>query len=230
MKSFRFLDLIMVAFVAVLLCSNLIGPAKVVSLDAPLFGTVSFTAAVLFFPISYVFGDILTEVYGYGRTRRVIWTGFAAIIFAAAMAALTMALPPAADWPHQAAYETVFGSTWRIVAASIVAYLAGEFVNSFVMAKMKIWSGGRNLWQRTISSTILGQAVDTALFFTVAFYGSGMIPDALLVSIAMTEFVIKIAIEALLTPVTYAVVGSLKRAEQIDHFDRDTNFSPFAVR
>ncbi len=228
MRNARYFDLVVAAFVAVLICSNLIGPAKVVTLHLPVLGDQSFSAAVLFFPISYVFGDVLTEVYGYAAARRVIWVGFAALLFAAAMAALTVALPPAADWPHQAAYVTVFGSTWRIVAASMIAYFCGAFVNAFVLAKMKLWSGGRHLWQRTIGSTIAGQAVDTALFFPIAFLGTGLIPPDLLLTIAITEFVMKVGIEAVLTPLTYRIVHALKRVEHVDVYDRNTNFSPFA--
>jgi queuosine precursor transporter len=229
MRQFRYFDLVMAAFVAVLLCSNLIGPAKVVTVDLPLWGALSFSAAVLYFPISYVFGDVLTEVYGYAAARRVIWTGFAAVAFASAMAALTVWLPPDSTWPHQAAYETVFGSTWRIVVASMIAYFCGSFVNAFVLAKMKLWTGGRHLWTRTIGSTMIGQAVDTGLFFPIAFLGSSLFPQELLLTVALTEFCMKVGIEAALTPATYRIVGALKRTEQVDTYDRDTKFSPFAA-
>lgn len=228
-RAYRYFPLITAAFVTVLLCSNLIGPAKVVELSLPVVGAISFSAAVLFFPFSYVFGDILTEVYGYARARRVIWTGFAALLFASTMSALTVALPFAADWPHQAAYETVFGSTWRIVAASMLAYFCGELVNSYVLARMKVAMAGRALWLRTIGSTLIGEAVDTAIFFPIAFWGSGLIPDELLLAIAITEYVLKVLIEVLFTPGTYAIVGALKRAEREDYYDRDTDFSPFRI-
>jgi queuosine precursor transporter len=228
-RPFRYFDLVMVAFVTVLLCSNLIGPAKVVTATLPWWGPISFSAAVLFFPIAYVFGDVLTEVYGYARARRVIWAGFAAVAFSAAMAALTVALPPDPQWPHQAAYETVFGSTWRIVAASMIAYFCGEFVNSYVLAKLKVWTAGRHLWLRTIGSTLVGQSVDSALFFPIAFWNSGLIPNELLLGIALTELVLKVLIEVVLTPVTYRIVAWLKRADHSDVYDRDTNFSPFRL-
>ena len=228
-KSYRYFDLIMVAFVAILVCSNLIGPAKITEAQLPFIGTVSFSAAVLFFPLSYVFGDILTEVYGYARARRVIWAGFAALLFATAMTAIMLALPAASFWDQQAAYQTVFGNTWRIVVASITAYFCGEFVNSYVLAKMKIWQNGRHLWMRTIGSTIFGEGVDSAIFFPLAFYNSGILPNEAILGVALTELVIKIGIETLFTPVTYAIVGRLKAAEQEDYYDRGTDFSPFKL-
>ena len=164
-RGYRYYEFVMAAFVTVLVCSNLIGPAKIAQLELPLVGAVTFGAGVLFFPISYVFGDVLTEVYGYARARRVIWCGFGALAFASLMASVVVALPPAPFWQHQAAYEVAFGSTWRIVAASMVAYFCGEFVNSFVLAKMKIAMHGRHLWARTIGSTVFGEAVDSALFY-----------------------------------------------------------------
>lgn len=228
-RTYRHLELVMAAFITVLVCSNLIGPAKITQASLPLVGTVSFSAAVLFFPLSYVFGDVLTEVYGYARARRVIWAGFAALVFAALMTLMMLALPAASFWDQQGAYETVFGNTWRIVIASISAYFCGELVNSFVLAKMKIWQRGRHLWGRTIGSTIAGQSVDSAIFFPIAFWNSGILPNEAILGVALTEVVIKIGIEALLTPVTYRIVGSLKRAENEDHYDRDTNFSPFRL-
>lgn len=229
MRSYNYYPFVMAAFVAVLLCSNLIGPAKITEIDLPLWGPIAFSTAVVFFPLSYVFGDILTEVYGYARARRVIWAGFGALIFATLMSLVVLALPPASFWDQQAAYETVFGNTWRIVAASITAYLCGEFVNSFVLAKMKVWQEGRHLWGRTIGSTIAGQTVDSAIFFPIAFYNSGILPNEAILGVALTELVLKIGIEALLTPFTYAVVGHLKRAENEDYYDRDTDFSPFKL-
>ncbi len=227
--NYRYYDFVMAAFVAVLLCSNLVGPAKITQIELPLLGALTFGAGVLFFPISYVFGDILTEVYGYARARRVIWTGFAALLFASLMATVVVALPPAPGWENQAAYEIAFGSTWRIAAASLIAFLCGEFVNSFVLAKMKIATKGRWLWSRTIGSTIFGEAVDSALFYPLAFYGSGLIPNEMLPKVMLAQFVAKVAVEVLLTPVTYRVVAFLKRAEKEDYYDRRTNFNPFKL-
>ena len=223
-------EFVMVAFVAILICSNLIGPAKIAQLDLPVLGTVIFGAGVLFFPISYVFGDILTEVYGYARSRRVIWSGFAALAFASFMAWVVVQLPPAASWKNQAAYEVAFGSTWRIALASMIAYFCGEFVNSFVLAKMKIWTAGKHLWTRTIGSTIFGEGVDSLLFYPLAFYGTGIIPNELLPKVMLSQFIAKVGVEVLFTPVTYAIVGWLKRAENVDHYDRGTRFTPFSLK
>ncbi len=226
MKSYRYYDFVMAAFVTVLICSNLIGPAKIVQLgDWPAFG-----AGVLFFPISYVFGDILTEVYGYARARRVIWAGFAGLAFASVMAAVVVALPPAPFWDNQKAYEIAFGQAPRIAAASMLAYFCGEFVNSFVLAKMKLATGGRWLWTRTIGSTIAGEGVDSALFYPLAFYGSGIIPNDKLPAIMAAQFVLKVAVEVAFTPLTYRIVGALKRAEGEDYYDRNTNFTPFTLK
>ena len=229
-RSYRYFDLVMVAFVVILICSNLIGPAKIAQLDLPLLGAVTFGAGVLFFPISYVFGDILTEVYGYDRARKVIWAGFAGLAFASVMATVVVALPPAPFWNHQAAYEIAFGSTWRIVLASMIAYFCGEFVNSFVLAKMKIFTRGRWLWSRTIGSTIAGEAVDSALFYPLAFYGTGIIPDDKLPMVMLAQFVVKVGVEVLFTPLTYKIVNALKKAENEDYYDRKTNFNPFALK
>ena len=228
-KSYRYYDLVMVAFVTVLICSNLIGPAKIAQFELPLLGATSFGAGVLFFPISYVFGDILTEVYGYARARKVIWAGFAGLAFASFMAAVVVALPPAPFWKHQGAYEIAFGNTWRIVLASMFAYFCGEFVNSFVLAKMKILTAGKWLWTRTVGSTIAGEAVDSALFYPLAFYGTGLIPDDKLPALMLFQFVAKVMVEVILTPVTYAIVGALKRAEHEDYYDRNTDFNPFVL-
>jgi len=225
-RSYRYYEFVMAAFVTILICSNLIGPAKIVQLgDWPAFG-----AGVLFFPVSYVFGDILTEVYGYSRARRVIWAGFAGLAFASVMASVVVALPPAPFWQNQQAYEIAFGTTWRIAAASMFAYFCGEFANSFVLAKMKILTAGRWLWTRTIGSTIVGEAVDSALFYPLAFYDSGLIPNEILLGIMLAQFVGKVAVEVVFTPITYKVVGVLKRAENEDYYDRDTNFSPFSLK
>ncbi len=229
-RQYRYYDLVMAAFVTVLVCSNLIGPAKIAQLDLPVLGVVTFGAGVLFFPISYVFGDVLTEVYGYDRARKVIWAGFAGLVFASVMATVVVALPPAPFWTHQPAYEIAFGSTWRIVLASMIAYFCGEFVNSFVLAKMKIMTKGRWLWTRTIGSTIAGEAVDSALFYPLAFYGTGIIPDEKLPLVMLAQFVTKVGVEVVFTPLTYKVVNALKRAEHEDYYDRRTNFNPFALK
>jgi uncharacterized integral membrane protein (TIGR00697 family) len=228
--NYRYYDFVMAAFVTVLICSNLIGPAKIAQIEVPVFGTLTFGAGVLFFPVSYVFGDILTEVYGYARARKVIWSGFAGLAFASFMAAVVVALPPAPFWHHQDAYEIAFGSAPRIVIASMVAYFCGEFVNSFVLAKMKLITQGRWLWTRTIGSTIFGEAVDSALFYPLAFYGSGIIPDDKLPLVMMAQFIVKVGVEVVLTPLTYKIVGALKRAENEDYYDRDTDFNPFTLR
>ena len=228
-RAYRYYDFVLVAFVVVLVCSNLIGPAKIAEVNLPFWGPFVFGAGVMFFPISYVFGDVLTEVYGYAKARKVIWSGFAALLFASIMAAIVVALPPAPFWKNQAAYEVAFGNTWRIVAASMIAYFCGEFVNSYVLAKMKIMTEGRALWSRTIGSTIFGEAVDSAIFYPLAFYGTGIIPDDVLPKVMLAQFVLKTLVEVVFTPVTYLVVGFLKRAEREDYYDRTTDFSPFKL-
>jgi uncharacterized integral membrane protein (TIGR00697 family) len=220
----------MAAFVTVLICANLIGPAKISQVELPVIGTLVFGAGVLFFPISYVFGDILTEVYGYARARRVIWAGFGGLVFASFMAYVVVALPPAPFWKNQEAYEIAFGQAWRIAGASMFAYFCGEFVNSFVLAKMKILTAGKWLWTRTIGSTIFGEAVDSALFYPLAFYGTGIIPDDKLPAVMLFQFVAKVTVEVVFTPVTYRIVGFLKRAEHEDYYDRGTNFTPFSLK
>ena len=229
-RSYRYYEFVMVAFVVILICSNLIGPAKIAQIDAPLLGTLTFGAGVLFFPISYVFGDILTEVYGYARSRRVIWAGFIGLAFASLMAYVVVALPPAPFWNNQAAYEVAFGSTWRIALASLIAFSCGEFVNSFVLAKMKIMTNGRWLWSRTIGSTIFGEGVDSILFYPLAFYGTGIIPDDKLPLVMLAQFVTKVGVEVVFTPVTYKLVAWLKKAENEDYYDRETNFTPFSLK
>src|SRR4051812_17858263 len=168
-RNYRYYDFILGAFVCVLLCSNLIGPAKIAQVHLPIVGELTFGAGVLFFPISYVFGDILTEVYGYARARRVIWSGLTALVFASIMATVVVKLPPAAGWSNQAAYESIFGQTPRIVFASITAFFCGEFANSYTLAKMKIWTNGNALWSRIIGSTIVGEGVDSLIFYPAAF-------------------------------------------------------------
>jgi len=225
---FRYFPYVMAAFVAILLLSNLIGASKPSYVTLPGGTQWSFGAGVLFFPISYIIGDVLTEVYGYANARRVIWTGFAALMFMAFMAWVVVALPPAADWPGQEAYEFVFGNSWRIALASMVAFWAGEFANAFVLAKMKVWTSGKHLWSRTIGSTIVGQGLDSLIFYPLAFYGLAGWPIEQLWQVVLSQWLIKTAWEALLTPVTYAVVGFLKRREGVDVFDTGTDFSPFA--
>ena len=229
-RQYRYYEFVMAAFVTVLICANLIGPAKIAQVELPLVGTLIFGAGVLFFPISYVFGDILTEVYGYARARRVIWAGFAGLAFASFMAWVVVALPPAPFWQNQQAYEIAFGTAWRVAGASMIAYFCGEFVNSFVLAKMKIATAGKWLWTRTIGSTIAGEAVDSVIFYPLAFYGSGIIPDDKLIPVMLFQFVAKVTVEVVFTPVTYKVVAALKRAEHEDYYDRHTDFSPFSLR
>jgi len=225
--NFRYYPYVMAAFVAILLLSNIIGASKPSYVVLPGIGQWAFGAGVLFFPISYIIGDVLTEVYGYGHARRVIWTGFAALIFMAFMAWVVVALPPAEGWPGQPAYEAVFGNSWRIVAASITAFWVGEFANAFVLAKMKLWTGGRMLWARTIGSTVVGQGLDSAIFYPLAFWGIAGWPVEQLWQVVLSQWAIKTAWEALLTPVTYQVVAFLKRREGAEVFDSDTRFSPF---
>ncbi|ADQ84177.1 MULTISPECIES: queuosine precursor transporter [Methylovorus] len=229
-RSYRYYDLMMAAFVTVLVCSNLIGPAKISQIEVPVLGTLTFGAGLLFFPISFIFGDILTEVYGYSRSRKVIWAGFAGLAFASFMAWMIVALPAAPFWHNQEAYEVAFGSAWRVSLASLVAFAAGEFVNSYIMAKMKVMTAGRWLWMRTIGSTIFGEGVDSALFYPLAFYGSGVIPDDKLPLVMLAQFVAKVGVEVVFTPVTYKVVAWLKRAENEDYYDRHTDFNPFALK
>ena len=231
MKTYRYYDFVMAAFVTVLLCSNFIGAAKQATVNFPLAGAVTFSAGVLFFPISYIFGDILTEVYGYGRDRRVVWAGFGALVFASVMAWVVISLPPAqSDFmkTYQANLEGVFGNSWRIALGSMIAFWCGSFSNSYVLAKMKLRTGGRWLWTRTIGSTVVGEAVDTSLFYVIAFYGIWATDD--LIKIAIAQYVLKTSWEIVMTPVTYRVVGFLKRAEQEDYYDRDTNFNPFTLK
>ena len=231
MRAFRYYDFLVAGMVAVLLCSNLIGPAKVGTLTLPLLGAVTFGAGNLFFPISYIFGDVLTEVYGYARARRAIWAGFGALLFATLMSWVILSMPPADTEYNRAlqpALEVAFGTTGRIVLASIVAYWVGDFVNSFVMAKMKVWTEGRHLWSRTIGSTICGQGVDSVIFYPLAFYGVWT-HDTLLAVMGF-NFLFKLGVEVAFTPLTYFIVGRLKRAEGVDTFDRDTNFTPFSLK
>ncbi len=227
-RNYRYYELVMVGFVAVYLCSNLIGPAKAAQLELPIIGAFTFGAGVLFFPLSYVFGDILTEVYGYARARKVIWAGFGAMAFAAIMATVVVALPPAPGWPNQVAYETVFGQTPRIVAASMIAYFCGEFVNSYVLAKMKLAAGGKQMSVRFVVSTIFGEGVDSLLFYPIAFYG--IWENSLVLKVMAAQWGLKVLVEIVMLPLTVKIVNALKRAESEDFYDRDTNFSPFSLK
>ena len=226
-RQFRYYDFVMAAFVAILLLSNVTGAAKPAALNINgeqwIFG-----AGILFFPLGYVIGDVLTEVYGYARARRVIWAGFGALLFMAFMSWVVVALPPAPGWDGQAAYESVFGQVWRIVFASITAFWAGEFVNSYVMARMKIWTGGKYLWTRTIGSTGVGQGIDSIIFYPLAFWGTWS--NTQVISVMITNWLLKVGWEIVLTPVTYMVVGWLKRKEGVDIFDEGTDFSPFKTK
>lgn len=229
-RSYRYYDFVMAAFVCVLLCANLIGAAKAAQITLPVLGSVSFSGGVLFFPISYIFGDILTEVYGYGRDRRAVWAGFAALAFASFMAYVVLALPPVPDafnLGYQEHLEAVFGNTWHIVAGSMIAFWCGSFTNGYVMAKMKIRSAGRRLWMRTIGSTLVGEAVDSSLFYVIAFYG--IWPDGQIAKIALAQYLLKTGWEVVMTPVTYRIVAFLKHTEREDWYDRDTNFNPFRL-
>ena len=223
-KIYKYYDLILGSYVCVVLCANLIGPAKVSTVHLPWIGSVTFLAGVLFFPISYLFGDILTEVYGYARDRRVVWSGVGALLFAAVMATVIVHLPPR---DKNSAVEAIFGNTPRIIAASIIAFWSGSFVNSYVLAKMKLWTQGRWLWTRTVGSTICGELVDSVLFYSIAF--AGLWSTDKLLPIMMTQYVLKSGWEIIATPLTYKIVGFLKRAEHEDYFDRNTRFTPFSL-
>ena len=228
-RPFRYFDFVMAAFVTILLLSNVIGAGKVATVNLPGIGAWPFGAGILFFPVSYAIGDVLTEVYGFARARRCIWAGFAALLFMAFMSQIVVALPPAADWKGQEAYEAVFGQVPRIVFASIAAFWAGEFANSVVLAKMKVWTEGRHLWTRTIGSTVVGQGVDSLIFYPLAFLGAAGWTNDLVLKVLVTQWVLKVSWEVLLTPLTYAVVGFLKRREGVDIYDEKTEFTPFGV-
>ena len=226
-RVYKYYDLIMAAFVCVLLCANLIGVSKVTQVS--LFGsTFTYGAGNLFFPLSYLFGDVLTEVYGYARSRKVVWAGFTSLAFASFMSFVIVHLPAAEGWHGQATIEAAFGSTWRVALASLIGYFCGEFMNSFTMARMKVMTSGRHLWTRTVGSTIAGEACDTLVFYPLAFYGTWS--NELLLSVMLANYVIKVSWEAMATPVTYRVVAFLKRAENEDYYDRDTHFTPFSLK
>lgn len=224
---FRYFDFVMVAFVVVLLLSNVIGAEKRSFVNLPGIGPWPFGAGILFFPISYVIDDVLTEVYGYARARRAIWAGFTALAFMALMEWTVVHLPVAPGWTGQAAYDRVFGSGWRIIVASMTAFFVGEFLNSVVMAKMKIWSEGRNLWMRFWGSTVIGEGADSLIFYPLAFYGMTDWPVSALLEVMVSQFILKVSWEVLLTPITYAAVGWLKRKEGVDVYDVGTDFTPF---
>lgn len=230
-QTYRYYDLLMAAFVTILLCSNLIGPGKSCRLDVFGFPLI-FGAGNLFFPISYIFGDVLTEVYGYARSRRMIWAGFSALAFATVMAQVIIHMPPNPDEPFngvmQPALVVMFGNGPRIVAASVMAFWAGDFANSFVLAKLKILTKGKHLWTRTVGSTVVGQAVDSIIFYPVAF--ASIWTTSTVVRVMLFNWIFKVLVEVVLTPVTYAVVGALKRAEGVDHFDIGTSFTPFSLK
>lgn len=222
-RPYKYYDFVMVAFVTILLTSNLIGAAKVCEWNGFTFG-----AGIFFFPLSYVFGDIMTEVYGYARARKIVWAGFGAMIYASLMAEVIIRMPPSPIWPNQVALETMFGSTWRIVVASLVAYFCGEFMNSFVLAKMKVKTAGKHLWMRTIGSTVVGEFVDSIIFYPVAFLG--IWETALVVKVMVGNYFLKVLWEVIMTPFTYKIVAFLKSTEREDYFDRATDFSPFNLK
>jgi uncharacterized integral membrane protein (TIGR00697 family) len=228
-RQYKYFDLIMAAFVAVLLCSNLIGVQKVSYVTLPFIGEYIYGAGVLFFPISYFFGDILTEVYGYKRSRRVIWAGFGAMVFASVMSFIVTSLPAARTMSpeSQAAVNMMFGQTWRIVLASLSAFWLGEFANSFVLAKLKVKTEGKWLWTRTIGSTAVGEAIDSLIFYPIAFLGTWS--NEQVISVMIGNYFIKVMWEVVATPLTYKVVGFLKRVEHEDYFDRNTDFNPFVL-
>jgi queuosine precursor transporter len=234
MKQYRFFDLIMAVFVTVLVVSNIASSAKIVDWGFSLFGVpLAFDAGTILFPISYIFGDILTEVYGYKQSRRVIWAGFACLALSAVIFWIVRVMPGEATWQGYAgddAYNAILGgmSTGGIVLASLAGYWTGEFTNSAILAKMKVLTEGRWLWARTIASTIFGQLVDTVMFVVVAS-AFGVFPWSLFLTLTVTNYLFKCAVEILMTPVTYLAVGALKRAENEDHYDRGTDFNPFTV-
>lgn len=234
MRQYRFFDLIMAVFVTVLVVSNIASSAKIVDWGFSVFGVrMAFDAGTLLFPIAYIFGDVLTEVYGYKRSRRVIWTGFACLALSAVIFWIVRIMPGEATWQGyagDAAYNAILGSmsTGGIVLASLAGYWTGEFTNSFILAKMKVLTNGRWLWMRTIGSTILGELVDTAMFVVVAS-AFGVFPWSLFLTLTVTNYLFKCGVEALMTPLTYGIVNALKRVESEDYYDRDTNFNPFLV-
>ena len=219
---YKYFDIILGLFVAVLLISN-VASTKILQ-----FGPFTFDGGTILFPIIYIFGDILTEVYGYKKSRRVIWTGFFAALLMSAVFIIVGKLPAAADWVNQEAYDKILGLTPRIVVASLIAYFSGEFSNSFTLAKMKIATRGRYLWSRTVGSTVVGEGVDTLLFVLIAFWG--VLPGSLILAVIISNYVFKVGFEVLATPLTYLIVGRLKQAEGVDVYDDKTNFNPFHLK
>lgn len=231
-RNYKYLDLITAVFITALIASNLVA-----SKTTQIFG-FTIGVGIFVFPVSYIFGDILTEVYGYRRSRRVIWLGFASAGLAALIFFLCDIAPAAPNYKHQAAFHTILGQTPFILVASLTAYFVGEFCNSYVMAKMKIWSEGKHLWMRTIGSTIVGEGVDSLIFYPLAFFVFPMLlgfksavwAGSMVIAVMINNYILKVVFEALFTPLTYALVHFLKRAEACDVYDRDTDFSPFHVR
>ncbi len=222
MRAYKYFYLVVGIFVAVLIVSNT-ASTKILQL-----GPFTFDGGTILFPLAYIFGDILTEVYGYKNSRKVIWTGFACLFLATLTYFVVGLLPAAAEWTGQEAYQQILGIVPRIAIASLIAYFAGEFSNSYILAKMKILTKGKHLWTRTIGSTFVGEGVDTLLFVLIAFIG--VLPTGLLISVILSNYVFKVAIEVLFTPVTYHVVGWLKKHENEDYYDYHTDFNPFSVR
>ncbi|MEI8130615.1 MAG: queuosine precursor transporter [bacterium] len=221
-KNYKYLGAISVFFVSILLISD-VASSKIVDLK-----WFTFDGGTLLFPLSYIFGDVLTEVYGYKRSRQTIWLGFAMTLLMSIIFIVVGKLPPAAGWDNQAAYDAILGLTPRIVIASLIAYFAGEFSNSYILAKMKIWTKGKMLWARTIGSTIVGELLDSMLFIVIAFWG--VFPTSLIVTLIVSNYIFKTAVEVLFTPLTYKVIGFLKKHESEDYYDIGTNFNPFSAK
>ena len=220
--NYKYYDFLMAAFVTILLCTDLIASSKVCEIAGFHFG-----GGILFFPMSYFFDDVLTEVYGYKGSRRVVWAGFTALVFASVMSWVVVALPASKDWPHQNELKIVFGQTPRIVFASLTAYWAGEFCNAYIMAKVKILTNGKYLWIRTLGSTVVGEAVDSLIFYPVAFYNEWPIP--LILSVMISNFCLKVLWEVLMTPAVYLIINFLKKHENLEIYDYDTDFNPFSL-
>lgn len=218
-KNYKYLGTISVFFVSILLISN-VASSKIID-----FWWFTFDAGTLLFPLSYIFGDILTEVYGYKKSKHIIWLGFAMALLMSIVFIIVGHLPPATDWGNQAAYDVILGWTPRIVFASLVAYLCGSFSNSFILSKMKILTKGKMLWTRTIGSTIVGELVDSSIFIIIAFLG--VLPNSLLLTLIISNYIFKTVVEIIFTPVTYIVVNFLKKKESEDYYDTNTNFNPF---
>lgn len=224
MKHYKYLDIATVGFVVTLFLSNFIGNSKVIQ-----FGNFTSLAGVILFPFSYLLGDVLTEVYGYSKSRRVIWLGFGALIVSAILIQIMVMIPSPVSWQNKAAFETIFGNSLRVVACSMLAFWAGEFANSFTLAKMKIATRGKYLWTRTIGSTVVGEAVDTIVFYPLAFIGVAGFSFPLILSIMISNYVLKVSWEIIATPFTYTIVDFLKKKESEDYYDYKTNFNPFII-